>query len=44
MNKRSKSTIGKDKNIAQNLGNYENNNHETYPSTADPQRKIFFKI
>ena len=42
MNKRSKSTTGKDKNIIQNLGNYENNNHETYPTI--PQTKIFFKI
>ena len=44
MNKRSKSTTSKDKKIAQNLGNNANNNHETYPSTPDPQRKIFFKI
>ena len=44
MNKRNKSTTGEDKNIAQNLGSNENNNHETCPSTPDPQRKIFFKI
>ena len=44
MSKRSKSATGKDKNIAQNLGNNENNNHETYPTTPDPERKIFLKI
>ena len=44
MNKRSKYTTGKDENIAQNFRNNANNNHQTYPTTPDPQRKIFLKI
>ena len=41
MNKRSKSTTGKDKNIAQNLGNNANNNQES-TNGKDKNTAYFF--